>query len=148
MVLHHRGCGFDHCVGLFHKIMKEKTKELLSNLKKISTKEVTSVSSWLEGAQVESNRPTGKWIDRIYGMAGASTEVELINKNNTDYRGKIHRRRITEQSLDGSNFFSHVYETADGRWFDRTGFPMDKPATLEKEPTDDTSEQGPTVEVA
>lgn len=127
--------------------MKEKTKELLNNLKKISTKELTSVSSWLEGAQVASNCPAGKWIDRIYGMPGGSTAVELINKNNTIYRGKIHRRRITEQSLDGSNFFSHVYETADGRWFDRTGFPIAKPATLTKDTDEDTSEQTPTTAI-
>lgn len=128
--------------------MKEKTKELLENLKKISKKELPSTSTYMEGAQIVSNCPAGKWIDRIYGMPGGSAGVELINKNSTIYRGKIHRRRITEKSIDGSNFFSHVYETADGRWFDRTGFPITKPATLEKESTDDTSEQEPTIEIA
>ena len=128
--------------------MSEKTKALLERLGNIAKPTVTTVSTSLERTQVLTNCPAGKWIDRIYGMAGASTEVELINKDSTKYKGKIHRRRITEQGLDGSNFFSYAYESADGRWFDRTGFPIDKPATLEKEQTDDTSEQGPTVEVA
>jgi len=106
-----------------------------------------SVSSWLEGAQVESNRPTGRWIDRIYKMQGASQEVELINKDSTIYRGRIHKRRITEQAIDGSNFFGVAYETTDGRWFDRTGFPITKPSTLAKDADDDTSEQEPTTAI-
>ena len=115
--------------------MSEKTKALLEGLSEL-TKPVTKTIESYERTQVLSNCPAGKWIDRIYGMAGASTEVELINKDSTKYKGKIHRRRITEQGLDGSNFFSHVYETADGRWFDRTGFPIVKPKTLSKESED------------
>jgi len=63
----------------------------------------------------------------------------LINKDSSLYRGRIHRRRITEQGLDGLNFFSVAYETADGRWFDRTGFPIAKPKTLAKDEDHDES---------
>ena len=121
--------------------MSEKTKALLERLGNIAKPTVTTVSTSLERTQVLTNCPAGKWIDRIYGMAGASTEVELINKDSTKYTGKIHRRRITEQALDGSNFFSYAYESADGRWFDRTGFPIAKPKTLEKDTDDKGTEE-------
>ena len=121
--------------------MSEKSKALLERLGNIAKPTVNTVSVTLEKTQVFSNCPTGKWIDRIYKMPGASEDVELINKDSTKYNGRIHRRRITEQSIDGSNFFGVAYETADGRWFDRTGFPIAKPSTLAKD-ADDTSESG------
>jgi len=128
--------------------MSEKTKKLLQGLSELAKPNVNTVEVSYEKTQVASNCPAGKWIDRIYGMPGSNQEVELINKDCSKYKGKIHRRRITEQSLDGSNFFSHVYETADGRWFDRTGFPIAKPATLEKEQTDDKGIEEPTFSIA
>ena len=119
----------------------------MDRLSKIA-KPTVNVVSTLENTQIASNCPAGKWIDRIYKMAGASDEVELINKDCSLYRGKIHKRRITETNLiDGSNFFSHAYETADGRWFDRTGFPIAKPTTLAKDTDDDTSETGPATAI-
>jgi hypothetical protein len=119
--------------------MSEKTKKLLEGLNEL-TKPVTKTIESYEKTQVASNCPDGKWIDRIYGMPGSNQEVELINKDCTRYKGKIHKRRITEtNSIDGSNFFSHAYETADGRWFDRTGFPIAKPTTLAKD-TDNEKE--------
>ena len=120
--------------------MSEKTKKLLEGLNEL-TKPVTKTVESYEKTQVASNCPAGKWIDRIYGMPGSNQEVELINKDCTRYKGKIHKRRITEiNSIDGSNFFSHAYETADGRWFDRTGFPIAKPATIAKD-TDNEKEE-------
>ena len=119
--------------------MSEKTKALLEGLSKITTPSTDAVSS-LDRVQILSNYPEGKWIDRIYSMPGSSKEVELINKDSTKYKGKIHRRRITEQGLDGSNFFSYAYESADGRWFDRTGFPIAKPKTLAKDTDEEESE--------
>ena len=127
--------------------MSEKRKALLERLGNIAKPTVATVSVTLEKTQVFSNCPTGKWIDRIYKMSGASEDVELINKDSTLYKGKIHRRRITETNqLDGTNFFSVAYETADGRWFDRTGFPITKPSTLAKD-ADDNSEQEPTTAI-
>ena len=125
--------------------MSEKTKQILENQKNITKKEPQNTS--LENTQVFSNCPTGKWIDRIYKMPGASEDVELINKDSTKYNGRIHRRRITEQSIDGSNFFGVAYETADGRWFDRTGFPTARPKTLTKDTDNDQSESGSTAEI-
>ena len=36
-------------------------------------------------------------------------------------------RRLTKEG----SFASHVWETADGRWFDRGGMPIDKPSNLD-----------------
>jgi hypothetical protein len=64
---------------------------------------------------------------------GVTEAVELINKDSTRYRGKIYRRRITVQDLEGKNFFAVAYESADGRWFDNSGMPMKKPTDVLKE---------------
>ena len=78
---------------------------------------------------IESNHMGGKWIDRLYQL-GVTDAVELINKDSTRYRGKIHRRRITVQNTEGQNFFALAYESADGRWFDNSGMPMKKPNSI------------------
>ena len=36
-------------------------------------------------------------------------------------------QRLTKEG----SFASHVWETADGRWFDRGGMPIDKPSNLD-----------------
>ena len=70
------------------------------------------------------------FIDRIYGTGPTQ---RLIQKDATIYQGTITKRRITVKRLtrEGS-FNSHVWETADGRWFDRGGMPIEKPGQLEK----------------
>ena len=87
---------------------------------------------------IESNHMGGKWIDRLYQL-GVTEAVELINKDSTRYRGKIYQRRITVQNTEGENFFAVAYESADGRWFDNCGMPMEKPKTFEKEDEKDKS---------
>lgn len=110
--------------------MSEKTKALLEGLSEL-TKPTTKPIESYERTRILSNCPEeGKWIDRIYGMPGASTEVELVNKDNSIYKGKINTRAITCVDTNGNNFRSYVYETADGRWFDRAGLPIDKPTNL------------------
>jgi hypothetical protein len=99
-----------------------KKQQLLDNLKKITEKPAEQVS--YQQVTVSSNM--GR--DRIYQQFNG--QPELINKNNTRYSGKISRRSITCVGLDGSNFRSYVYETADGRWFDRAGLAIVKPNNL------------------
>lgn len=111
--------------------MSEKSKQLLDNLKKITEKPAEQVS--YQQVNVFSNM--GR--DRIYQQFNG--DPELINKNNTRYSGKINRRSITCVGLDGSNFRSYVYETADGRWFDRAGLAIAKPNNLVG--SSDTSEE-------
>ena len=87
------------------------------------------------------------FIDRMYG---AGPTQRLIQKDGTIYQGTITKRRITVKRLtrEGS-FNSHVWQTADGRWFDRGGMPIDKPAQLddtknEEESTETSSTDGNT----
>ena len=79
------------------------------------------------------------FIDRIYG-SGPTPGV--IQKDATIYQGTLTKRRITVKRLtkEGS-FNSHVWETADGRWFDRGGMPIEKPEQLinDKEESTETS---------
>ena len=79
------------------------------------------------------------FIDRIYGTGPTQ---RLIQKDATIYQGTITKRRITVKRLtrEGS-FNSHVWETADGRWFDRGGMPIEKPEQLvnDKEESTETS---------
>jgi len=70
---------------------------------------------------------------------GVTEAVELINKDSTRYQGKIYRRRITIQDIEGKNFFAVAYESADGRWFDNCGMPMKKPTDVAKELEDESS---------
>jgi hypothetical protein len=74
----------------------------------------------------------GRWIDRLY-QQGVTDSMELINKDSTRYKGKIHRRRLTVAGPDGQNFFAVAYESADGRWFDNCGMPIKKPTDVIKE---------------
>jgi hypothetical protein len=104
--------------------MSGKTKELLQKLKAITEKEPTQ--SAIDGVLVSNLGG-----DRIYSNFHGS--LYLINKDNSYYRGKINRRSVLVQSISGETFRSHVYETNDGRWFDRAGMPTDAPKKLEKD---------------
>ncbi len=87
---------------------------------------------------IESNHMVGRWIDRLY-QTGVTESLELINKDSTRYKGKIHRRRLTVAGLDGQNFFAVAYESADGRWFDNAGMPIKKPNQIIKENDEESS---------
>ena len=72
-------------------------------------------------------------IDRIYGEPASGGEMKLINKDFTEYKGKIHKRATSIKDLDGSRFRSYCYVTDDNRWFDRSGMPIQKPTNLLKD---------------
>ena len=40
---------------------------------------------------------------------------------------------IYPDDMDGNNFYQQVRVTADGRWFDNCGFPIDPPTKVEEE---------------
>ncbi len=88
---------------------------------------------------IESNHMGGRWIDRLYKL-GTTDAVELINKDSTLYRGRVHRRRISLQNAEGQNFFAVAYESADGRWFDNSGMPIKKPVNIAKELEEESPE--------
>jgi hypothetical protein len=110
-------------------------QKLLDNLKNITKKEPEQTRF----AQIYSNMGA----DRIYGIWGG---IELINRDMSRYTGKINKRSITCVDLQKNNFRSYVYETADGRWFDRAGLPINKPDNLVGK--NDESEEGSTEETA
>ena len=62
--------------------------------------------------------------DRIYG--NIYKQLKLIQKNGTEYKGKIEKKSI--KLKDGT--LSYVHKTADNRWFDRCGMPIKKPTNL------------------
>ena len=61
---------------------------------------------------------------RIYQNLHKS--LTLIQKNGTTYIGRIEKKSIKLE--DGT--LSFVHKTADNRWFNRTGMPIDKPINL------------------
>ena len=80
------------------------------------------------------------FIDRIYGT---DQTRRLIQKDGTVYDGTLTKRRITIKRLSGEgNFTSHVWETGDGRWFDRGGMPIEKPTQLVNDKEESTEASG------
>ena len=76
------------------------------------------------------------WIDRVYGsiFKGGAT---MRQADGTNYQGKLHskRRLIERKNLHGemTRFYSKCTVTADDRWFDNGGLPIEKPTKLEPE---------------
>jgi hypothetical protein len=76
-------------------------------------------------------------IDRIYGSIFKGGE-RLQQANGTTYTGKLYsKRRLIESkdpfTKDKRNFYSSCRVTADGRWFDNCGMPIEAPTQLEPE---------------
>ena len=71
-------------------------------------------------------------IDRVYG---GLYEQQLHQADGTIYKGKLvkKRRLITNKGYTGEqdNFYSRCIVTADGRWFDNGGMPIEAPTKLE-----------------
>ena len=109
----------------------EKTKELLAGLGNIAnktriTEEKHTVVSNEFGEDAKGNIV---YIDRLYSDLFGG--IKLIQKNHKEYTGKIHKKRrlISRKSINGDNisFYSVCYVTADNRWFDNVGMPIEAP---------------------
>ena len=70
---------------------------------------------------IVSNMRNGEPIDRIYG--GGALRLRLIQKDGTEYQGKITKKTILVDGINGK-FKSHIYITDDKRTFDRSGLPV------------------------
>jgi hypothetical protein len=73
-------------------------------------------------------------IDRVYGDLWNTGRLQ--QKDGTVYNGKLYKKRrllIRKDPITGekSNFYSACTSTADGRWFDNQGLPIEAPAQLE-----------------
>jgi hypothetical protein len=82
-------------------------------------------------------------IDRVYGDLWNTGRLQ--QKDGTTYSGRLYRKRrllIRKDPITGekSNFYSACTSTADGRWFDNQGLPIDAPTQLEPEKQPDPDE--------
>jgi len=81
-------------------------------------------------------------IDRVYGSL---YDDHLLQKDGSIYNGKLYRKRRLMTRKDPmtnekTNFYSACVSTADGRWFDNCGFPIEAPTKLEPEKQPDPEE--------
>ncbi len=141
--------------------MRKKSKELLDNLNKIVKKpdrweqpQVISDCNKMWKSTIDSginSLPTSydkdkwiedptdedgdvyKWFDRIYGGIYISSE-NLMQKDGTTYQGKLYKKRRLIKGMDDKNFYSKCTVTADGRWFDNCGFPIEPLKQVDIEP--------------
>jgi len=131
--------------------VNKKTEDLLNNLKNLTKKDTEEVKTFVQPVVVpvsnqfgedENGRPI--YIDRLYGSIHGTHR--LVQKDGTEYTGKIFKKKrlIEHKSMLGEkqNYYSVCYVTADGRWFDNGGMPIDPPAKTqsEEESTTDTKE--------
>jgi hypothetical protein len=82
-------------------------------------------------------------IDRVYGDLWNTGRLQ--QKDGTVYNGKLYKKRrllTRKDPITGekSNFYSACTSTADGRWFDNQGLPIEAPAQLEPEKKPDPEE--------
>ena len=109
----------------------EKTKELLAGLGNISNKTRITEDKHTVVSNEFGEDAKGKpiYIDRLYSDLFGG--IKLIQKNHREYPGKIHKKRrlISKKSINGDNisFYSVCYVTADNRWFDNVGLPIETP---------------------
>jgi hypothetical protein len=57
-----------------------------------------------------------------------------MQKDGTTYQGKLYKKRRLIKGMDDKNFYSKCTVTADGRWFDNCGFPIEPPKQVDIEP--------------
>lgn len=81
--------------------------------------------------------PDGESIDRIYGFID---NLRLVQRDYSVYTGAINKKTILVKGTDGKNFRSHIFVTADGRYFDRGGLPISKESVEIEKETDDESQ--------
>jgi|ETNmetMinimDraft_17_1059902.scaffolds.fasta_scaffold17133_2 hypothetical protein len=141
--------------------MRKKSKELLDNLNKITEKPKDRFAPkpsipdtnrmwksalmdtdiydfpkeyykgpWNKEVDEEGNEDYWTPYDRIYGGLYGIT---LIQKDGTKYDGKIYKKRRLVKGTDGNNFYQQIRVTADGRWFDNSGMPINPPAKVEEQ---------------
>jgi hypothetical protein len=134
--------------------MSEKSKKLLERLKDITREPEKKILPptnrfWLNNGirtlpkiydkakkHKDEDGEEFVWIDRLYG---GLFDMRLVERDGSTYKGKIQskRRLITHEGYiakEKNSFYSRCYMTADGRWFDNTGFPIESPNDLEPEP--------------
>ena len=144
--------------------MSKKSKELLDNLSKITERpqskfqrdtfhsytnmfytsmpeDIHKLPKRYDKAKRKKDEDGDEYImiDRIYGSIFKGGE-RLVQADGTVYTGKLYSKRRLLTSTDfitkeKKNFYSPCRVTADGRWFDNAGMPIEVPTKLEPEKT-------------
>lgn len=144
--------------------MSKKSKELLDNLSKITERpqskfqrdtfhsytnmfytsmpeDIHKLPKRYDKAKRKKDEDGDEYImiDRIYGSIFKGGD-RLLQADGTTYTGKLYskRRLITSKDTitkEKKNFYSPCRVTADGRWFDNAGMPIEVPTKLEPEKT-------------
>ena len=139
----------------------EKTKKLLDNLKNITKKDrfaqkpmPSSTNRWWPSMSDVRKLPSSYtkakhykdedgdefiYVDRVYG--GLFGHSSLEQKDGRTYTGKLYTKRRLLKGADGNNFYSPCTVTADGRWFDNCGWPIEPPKKLDIEPEEKPDEE-------
>ena len=142
--------------------MSKKSKELLDNLSKITEKpqskfqrdtfhsytnmfytsmpeDIHKLPKRYDKAKRKKDEDGDEYImiDRIYGSIFKGGE-RLVQADGTVYTGKLYSKRRLLTSTDfitkeKKNFYSPCRVTADGRWFDNAGMPIEATDKLEPE---------------
>ena len=142
--------------------MSKKSKELLDNLSKITEKpqsrfqrdtfhsytnmfytsmpeDIHKLPKKYDKAKRKKDEDGEEYImiDRIYGSIFKGGG-RLVQADGTVYTGKLYSKRRLITSKDAitkekKNFYSPCRVTADGRWFDNAGMPIEAPDKLEPE---------------
>ena len=142
--------------------MSKKSKELLDNLSKITERpqskfqrdtfhsytnmfytsmpeDIHKLPKRYDKAKRKKDEDGDEYImiDRIYGSIFKGGE-RLVQADGTVYTGKLYSKRRLLTSTDfitkeRKNFYSPCRVTADGRWFDNAGMPIEAPDKLEPE---------------
>ena len=143
--------------------MSKKSKELLDNLSKITERpqskfqrdtfhsytnmfytsmpeDIHKLPKRYDKAKRKKDEEGEEYImiDRIYGSIFKGGE-RLVQADGTVYTGKLYSKRrlltSTDFTKEKKNFYSPCRVTADGRWFDNAGMPIEVPTKLEPEKT-------------
>lgn len=110
-----------------NKVWKSVLEDGIRSLPKIYDK-----AKWVKETDEDGNVDHYTYHDRIYGGGGASYE-RLVQKDGTEYQGKLHSKRVRIKLANGTKIYSYYRLTADGRWFDSSGMPCDPPTEVEDE---------------
>ena len=82
-------------------------------------------------------------IDRVYGSIFKDGQ-RLLQADGTEYKGKLNQKRrlVAHKNNMGEkvSFYSRCTVTADERWFDNCGMPIEAPSKLEPEKQPDPEE--------
>ena len=128
------------------EVVLKATAALDEEVKQDLEKEDGSLKELIENVtdKADEDNDSFKYIDSVYvGLFGYQ---RLEQKDGTVYKGKLYDKRRLLKGADGNNFYSPCTVTADGRWFDNCGWPIEPPKKLDIEPEakpdeDDIEEQ-------